>query len=219
MNRKMILILITAALIISMFFGCGADNGSTEPETTDTTSFTIPDLETLTFSEFKEMTSEQQMAIVESFESQDAYTTWFNEMLHEHEASGDEKNDPTDVANNDETTVTDEPTEVTQTTAANDPTDVTEPVEPTETTAPAETTEPSEPTENPDVTEPDAKEMTFLEYQNLSGEEQKEFINSFPSIDAFMAWHAAAVQEYKDNMTEWGSSGNTPTDPTIEIEG
>lgn len=52
---------------------------------------------------------------------------------------------------------------------------------------------------------PESEGITFLDYQAMSGEEQRRFINSFPSIDAFMAWHAAALQEYKDSMVEWGS--------------
>lgn len=73
-------------------------------------------------------------------------------------------------------------------------------------------------TTTPTEKNPEADDITFLEYQAMSASEQKKFIASFGSIDAFMKWHSDAVQKYKDEMTEWGSS-NKPTDPTIEIEG
>lgn len=82
-----------------------------------------------------------------------------------------------------------------------------------------EGTETAEPTGDGSTNQPtippqnNADGVTFLEYQAMSAAEQQRFIASFGSVEAFMAWHAAAVQEYKDSMKEWGSS-NTSTEPT-----
>lgn len=78
----------------------------------------------------------------------------------------------------------------------------------------------SDPTEGPtepegpifpdvtDTTAPPQDGLTFLEYHNLSAEEQKAFINTFPSIDAFIAWHTAARKAYEDSLIE--IDGTTP---------
>lgn len=70
-----------------------------------------------------------------------------------------------------------------------------------------EATEP-EATE-PEATEPDVTEPTtppavetepvvtaYEQYHNMSGSAQKEFIDSFPSIEAFVAWYENAKAEY-----------------------
>ena len=65
-------------------------------------------------------------------------------------------------------------------------------------------------TTSPELNNSQAKEMTYLAYHALSGAQQKKFINSFDSIDAFVAWHNNAKQAYFDSMTEL--DGSTPID-------
>ena len=65
--------------------------------------------------------------------------------------------------------------------------------------------------DNTDVT-PDApvspsyeNQITYEEYNSLSGEEQEAYFNTFPSIESFFEWYNAARDEYEKN------------NPTIEI--
>lgn len=88
-----------------------------------------------------------------------------------------------------------------------DPT-VTDPATEPEATDPV--TEPEDPTEPTTPTEPEATQppagtgVTYLEYYEMSADEQQLFIDSFGSLDAFFAWHTAAKEEYE--------SGRTPID-------
>lgn len=66
-----------------------------------------------------------------------------------------------------------------------------------------DTTEPTEkPSEGTDATEPEGGNAAtgateYERYYNMSGDEQKAFIESFGSIEAFFEWHNAAKAEYE----------------------
>lgn len=65
----------------------------------------------------------------------------------------------------------------------------------------------------PDVDEDDEQEsggVTYLDYHNMTATQQKAFIESFGSYDAFFAWHEAAYQAYLDGLVEIG--GDTTID-------
>ena len=75
-------------------------------------------------------------------------------------------------------------------------------------TDPSEPTEPAESenstTENTtsaDNEEIDPLVLEYINYYNMSGEEQQNFIDSFGSIEAFFTWHTAAKQAYENNRT------------------
>lgn len=83
-------------------------------------------------------------------------------------------------------------------TASTDPTVNTTPAtEPTEITTP-----PTEPDSTEDPTTPSTDDSNssitdYEAYHNMSGEEQKAFIDSFESIEAFFVWYNAAKAEYE----------------------
>ena len=101
----------------------------------------------------------------------------------------------------------------------NDPIE-TEPVDPIETTGPqtgdtqppAETTEPNtdggastQPPAPPSTTEPqsggsDPAKLTYEEYLAMSPAEQQAHYEQFPSLEAYIAWHNAALEEYEENQ-------------------
>lgn len=95
------------------------------------------------------------------------------------------------------------------------------PEEPSEPTTNQESTAPTDP-ETSDTTEPEASEpdpsvpaqsesITYLDYYEMSADEQQAFINSFESLDAFFAWLSAAQQEYEEGRTP--IDGTTPLTP------
>ena len=110
-----------------------------------------------------------------------------------------------------ETAATEE-TEATQETTATDPTDGNSPTE--ETKAPAATEDPKENQDaTTEATEPSAPEYSDTKlsqyewYQELSGEEQVAYMNSFDSVADFFAWYNAAKDEYEKQ------------NPSVEIGG
>lgn len=75
-------------------------------------------------------------------------------------------------------------------------------------TEPSQNTEPTEsetnPTENtppPDNGEINSLAQEYIDYYNMSADEQQKFIDSFDSIEAFFEWHTVAKQAYEDNRT------------------
>lgn len=68
---------------------------------------------------------------------------------------------------------------------------------PGETTA-ATTPETTTGTTPETTTAPTTPTMTFEQYWAMSGEQQMEFANSFPSYDAYLAWYRQAEQEYNN---------------------
>lgn len=88
-------------------------------------------------------------------------------------------------------------------------------IKPVQVVDPKPSTEPTESTGPifPDVTDtnaPEKDELTYLEYHNLSADEQKAFINTFDSIDAFFEWYSAARKAYEDSLIK--IDGTTPID-------
>ena len=82
------------------------------------------------------------------------------------------------------------------TTDQNQPT--TAPTTPESTTAPTTGTE--TPPESTAPTEGDGL-LTWEEYEVLTGPEQRAYKATFPSLDAYLAWRAAALQAYHDAHT------------------
>ena len=104
---------------------------------------------------------------------------------------------------------------------------------PTEPAVPSEPEAPTTPKDNPaetNPTEPDSSEgtepapseptpsvppvangVTYVEYYQMTGEQQQAFINSFDSIEAFFAWHTAAKEAYEESWTP--IDGSTPFIP------
>jgi cytoskeletal protein RodZ len=85
--------------------------------------------------------------------------------------------------------------------------DPTEPqVDPTQ---PPKETDPTEPpqqsTEPPATTQPqvgsrDPADLTYEEYLAMSPSEQQAHYEQFPSLEAYIAWHNAALAEYEKNQ-------------------
>lgn len=108
-----------------------------------------------------------------------------------------------------ETTLPQVPETVPQT-QATEPSE--EPTAPAETepgqkpTEPAETTQPTAP---PETTQPQTGNsgLSYEEYLAMDPARQQAFYESFPSLEAFIAWHNAALEEYEKNQ------------PSIEVTG
>lgn len=81
------------------------------------------------------------------------------------------------------------------------PTEATDSVEET----PAPTSSPAESPENNPITAPST--TAYEQYNAMSGDEQIAFMESFDSVDAFVAWYNAAQAEYNASR------------PAIEVEG
>lgn len=194
MKRKLFLFLLIAAISCSAFVGCGGngDTGTTE-STTDPAQQAAVDVTT------ENATTEATINVDElsylqynamSPENQQAVIDTFDtveEFIDWFNEAKQEHEHFQELVNQGSTNTSTDPT-------GSENTDTT----------------------TPEVTNPVANDVTFLEYQAMSGMEQKKFINSFPSIDAFMAWHTAAMQEYKDSMTEFSASNPViiPTEST-----
>lgn len=64
--------------------------------------------------------------------------------------------------------------------------------------------------ENTGKPAPEKSGVTYLDYHSMSADQQKAFINSFGSYDAFFEWHDAAKKAYEDSLIEL--DGTTPVD-------
>ena len=64
--------------------------------------------------------------------------------------------------------------------------------------------------ENTGKPAPEKTGVTYLDYHSMSADQQKAFINSFGSYDAFFEWHDAAKKAYEDSLIEL--DGTTPVD-------
>lgn len=60
----------------------------------------------------------------------------------------------------------------------------------------------------PNVELPEIDEIGYMDYHNMSATEQKAFINTFESYDAFFDWLDAAKEKYEKEMVE--IDGSTP---------
>ena len=72
-------------------------------------------------------------------------------------------------------------------------TDPTEP-KPTDPPAPPETTQPQ-------AGGADPADLTYEEYLAMSSSEQQAHYEQFPNLDAYIAWHNAALAEYEENQS------------------
>lgn len=216
MKKNIFICLAILVFLSAALGGCGRDMKN---ETTDNTKIEnsteidsnqkgslpveevlkqLPDINELSYSQYMALSPDVQQAIINTFATDKEFADWLFEIKQIEDAFNQVLNQQTTTG-----TVM-EPTEV-ESTAASESTDGTD------------GTEYPEPPSTPNADDPKSEGVTFMDYQKMSASEQKKFIASFGSIDAFMQWHADAVQKYKDSMTEWGSTGNTPTDPAIEI--
>lgn len=85
-----------------------------------------------------------------------------------------------------------------------------DPTEPPASTQPPKETEPAQPTEPqstqpPATTEPqigigDPADVTYEEYLAMTPQEQQAHYEQFPSLEAYIAWHNAALEEYEENQ-------------------
>ena len=57
--------------------------------------------------------------------------------------------------------------------------------------------------------------LTYVEYNNLSAEEQEEYFNSFENIDEFFKWYNQAKQAYEEEQERIEMDGNTDIDINI----
>ena len=73
----------------------------------------------------------------------------------------------------------------------------TESTKPTESTTPTEATKPQE--TKPTTPQQSALAKEYTSYMDMSADQQMAYIESFDSIDAFMAWFNAAKEEYNKN--------------------
>lgn len=98
---------------------------------------------------------------------------------------------------------TTEPAEGT-TEPADDPTDPPKQSDPTE--PPVQNTEPPvQNTEPPATTQPqtggyDPADLSYEDYLAMSPTEQQAHYEQFPSLEAYIAWHNAALAEYEENQ-------------------
>ena len=79
-----------------------------------------------------------------------------------------------------------------------------DPTEPPTATQPPRETEPQS-TQPPATTEPqigtsDPADVTYEEYLAMSPQEQQAHYEQFPSLEAYIAWHNAALEEYEENQ-------------------
>lgn len=105
----------------------------------------------------------------------------------------------TDCADSTESTT--ESTEVP--TQSTEPTEDTQP--PVQNTSPTEPDGTNPPAEPPATTQPqaggsDPAKLTYEEYLAMSPYEQQAHYESFPSLEAYIAWHNAALAEYEENQ-------------------
>lgn len=118
---------------------------------------------------------------------------------------------PVATAGEDSVTPTKKPDAVDPTSPTKDTTGtITKPTTPRPTEP--EETEPEKPyfPEATGTPAPEKDEVTYLEYHEMSATEQKAFINTFESYDAFFEWHDAAKKAYEDSLIE--IDGSTPVD-------
>lgn len=185
MIKKLVLFLMSVAVLFTLFVGCGEDKNldgttggdvpqatteQTDPIIATETDATIPGGQVVTYPEFESMTGEQQKEVISKFESKEDFNNWYEEIRDDYI----DFVQSTKPSQNENSNATTEPTE-------NDG-----PIFPEATGS----------------TAPEKDELTFLEYHNLSADEQKAFINTFESIDDFVAWHTAAKKAYDDSLIE-----------------
>lgn len=108
-----------------------------------------------------------------------------------------------------DTIVTTEPSVSGEPEAPTEPKDNPNETNPTESDS-SEGTEPAPSEPSPSVP-PVSNSVTYLEYYQMTGEQQQAFINSFDSIEAFFAWHTAAKEAYEECWTP--IDGSTPFIP------
>lgn len=89
------------------------------------------------------------------------------------------------------------------------PTEQTEPTDPpaqnTKPTEPSDPAKPTDPPAPPATTQPqaggsDPADVTYEEYLAMSPYEQQAHYERFDSLEAYIAWHNAALAEYEENQ-------------------
>jgi len=115
--------------------------------------------------------------------------------------------DPVPTTEPAETTVPPETTEPTDETdpIVEDPPEesTTAPTEPVETTPAVKPTDPPAPpaTNPPQSGGSDPASLSYEEYLAMTPAQQQAHYEQFPSLEAYIAWHNAALAEYEENQT------------------
>ena len=186
MKRKLVLFLMIAAILCALFVGCGEDpnpTGTTGGDATqNTTEITDPIITTETDATIPggEVITYTEFESMTGSQQKDVISKFESQ-----EQFDDWYNEIKEDHN-----------------------DYVETVKPPEIVNPNPTTEPTEEETGPIFPEatgsstPEKDELTFLEYHNLTADEQKAFINTFESIDKFVEWHTAARKAYEDSLIE-----------------
>lgn len=102
-----------------------------------------------------------------------------------------------------QTTVPVETTQPTEEPDGETPESTENPTEPAPTTPQTQPTAPSEPqqTNPPQSGGSDPADLTYEEYLAMTPEQQQAHYEQFPSLEAYIAWHNAALKEYEDSQT------------------
>ena len=91
--------------------------------------------------------------------------------------------------------------------------DPTTPTEAPDVTTEPVTTQPAVPTEPQQTTPPhsgdgDPADVTYEEYLSMTPAEQQAHYEQFPSLEAYIAWHNAALAEYEDSQSSIEVTGS-----------
>lgn len=190
MIKKLVLFLMSVAVLFTLFVGCGEDKNldgttggdvpqatteQTDPIIATETDATIPGGQVVTYPEFESMTGEQQKEVISKFESKEDFNNWYEEI----------RDDYIDFVQS---------TKPSQNENSNATTELTEndgPIFP----------------EATDVTIENIESITYQMFIDMTANEQKAFINTFATYDEFVIWYNAALQEHKDSMIEIVGTG------------
>lgn len=185
-NKRLILVLVILLVIGSLVTACGKKRSDKESEQTVVESI-----------EHTQSTQPKSDAVADGIISEVVVEDEEDSPVSETELSKTET-----APGEDTTNTTTEPTEITPTAADNDQ----ETTSPTTSDSTQETTSPAKPNSTQETTvstlPPNTPEETVSDYDrymDMSADEQQAFIESFPSLEAFMAWFNNAQKEHNAN--------------------
>lgn len=180
MNMKKLICAILAVMMLCMMTACRSGGSET---TGPSVSGNVPNVTTPVG------TNPGNQGIVDLTDPTDPIeetTEPIEETTEPTEEPTDPEEDPDEDPLEDPTDPDEDPVEPTE-----------EPTDPEDDDPPVETTQPTEPQTGSD--EPVV--LTYEEYMALSPEEQQAYYESFPTLEEFIAWHNAALEEYEANNT------------------
>lgn len=180
MKRKIVLFLMVATILGTLFAGCGEDQNPagttggdvtrnttelTDPIITTETDATIPGGEVITYTEFESMTGSQQKDVISKFENKEQFDNWYEEIKEDHKDYMETVN-PAEIVNPESTT---------------------------------ETTEFIESTNSDVAVPPEYANLTYMDLYRMTAEEQMEIMKSFASVDDFITWVHKLIDEQAGN--------------------